>query len=35
VRLEYASNVTGEPTGGIKAFVRRAQPEITLVERKN
>ncbi|MBU3215247.1 DUF6143 family protein [Clostridium estertheticum] len=35
VRLEYASNVTGEPTGGIKAFVRRAQPETTLVESEN
>ena len=35
VELEYASNVTGEPTGGIKAFVRRAQPETTLVESEN
>ncbi|MCB2292500.1 DUF6143 family protein [Clostridium algoriphilum] len=35
VKLEYASNVTGEPTGGIKAFVRRAQPETTLVESEN
>lgn len=35
VRLEYASNVTGDPTGGIKAFVRRAQPEATLVESEN
>lgn len=32
VKLQYASNVTGEPKGGIKAFVRRAQPETTLVE---
>jgi hypothetical protein len=35
VKLEYASNVTGDPTGGIKAFVRRAQPETTLVESEN
>jgi hypothetical protein len=35
VKLEYASNVIGDPTGGIKAFVRRAQPETTLVENEN
>ncbi len=35
VKLEYASNVTGDPTGGIKAFVRRAQPGTTLVESEN
>jgi len=35
VKLEYASNVSGEPTGGIKAFVRRALPETTLVESEN
>ncbi|MBU3159582.1 hypothetical protein KPL37_07430 [Clostridium frigoris] len=35
VRLEYASNVDGNPTGGIKAFVRRAQPETTLVDTEN
>ena len=35
IRLEYASNVLGDPTGGIKAFVRRAQPETTLVENEN
>ena len=35
VRLEYAANVTGNPTGGIKAFVRRAQPGTTLVESEN
>lgn len=35
VKLEYASNVDGVPTGGIKAFVRRAQPETTLVESEN
>ncbi len=32
IRLQYASTVTGEPTGGIKAFVRRGQPETTLVD---
>lgn len=35
VQLQYASNVSGEPSGGIKAFVRRAQPETTLVETEN
>ena len=35
VKLEYASNVIGEPSGGIKAFVRRAQPETTLVDTEN
>jgi hypothetical protein len=35
VRLQEASNVTGEPCGGIKAFVRRGQPETTLVEVEN
>jgi hypothetical protein len=35
VRLQYASNVPGEPSGGIKAFVRRAQPETTLVDTEN
>jgi len=32
VRLQYAVEVSGEPTGGIKAFVRRGQPEATLVD---
>ncbi len=32
VRLQYASQVTGDPVGGIKAFVRRGQPETTLVD---
>lgn len=32
VRLQYASTVTGEPTEGVKAFVRRGQPETTLVD---
>lgn len=32
VRLQYATNVSGEPSGGIKAFVRRGQPETTLVD---
>ncbi|OPX85471.1 MAG: hypothetical protein A4E53_03465 [Pelotomaculum sp. PtaB.Bin104] len=31
VHLLEASNVTGSPCGGIKAFVRRATPETTLV----
>ena len=31
VQLLQASNVIGEPSGGIKAFVRRATPETTLV----
>lgn len=35
VRLQQASDVTGEPTGGVKAFVRRGQPEDTLVETEN
>lgn len=32
IKLQYAIKVTGEPTGGIKAFVRRGLPETTLVE---
>ncbi len=35
VRLQLASNVTGSPTGGVKAFVRRGEPETTLVETEN
>jgi hypothetical protein len=35
IRLQYASRVTGDPVGGIKAFVRRGQPETTLVETEN
>lgn len=31
VKLQYAKNVIGEPVGGIKAFVRRGQPESTIV----
>lgn len=31
VQLLQASNVTGSPAGGVKAFVRRATPESTLV----
>jgi hypothetical protein len=30
VRLFQASNVTGEPEDGVKAFVRRAQPGVTI-----
>jgi hypothetical protein len=32
VKLQYATDVTGDPTGGIKAFVRRGQPETTIVD---
>jgi hypothetical protein len=35
VRLQYANNVTGEPSDGIKAFVRRTLPETTLVDTEN
>lgn len=35
IKLQYASNVEGEPSGGIKAFVRRAMPGTTLVESEN
>lgn len=32
IKLQYASQVIGEPVGGIKAFVRRGQPNTTLVD---
>lgn len=32
VRLQYASDVTRDPRGGIKAFVRRGLPESTIVD---
>ena len=32
VRLQYSNNVIGDPIGGIKAFVRRGQPETTIVD---
>lgn len=35
VRLQQASDVYGTPSGGVKAFVRRGQPETTLVESEN
>ena len=35
VRLEQASDVVGEPEGGVKAFVRRGEPGVTLVETEN
>lgn len=35
VKLQQASDVTGEPVGGVKAFVRRGEPEVTLVETEN
>lgn len=33
--LQSASDVEGDPRGGVKAFVRRGQPEVTLVETEN
>ncbi|WP_394189934.1 DUF6143 family protein [Paenisporosarcina quisquiliarum] len=35
IKLQYATNVLNEPTGGIKAFVRRAEPETTIVDVEN
>lgn len=35
VKLQFASNVHGEPTGGSKAFVRQGEPGTTLVETEN
>jgi hypothetical protein len=35
ILLQQASDVTGTPTGGVKAFVRRSEPETTLVETEN
>lgn len=35
VRLLKASDVYGEPEGGIKAFVRRGEPGTTVVETEN
>lgn len=35
VKLQLASDVTGSPTGGVKAFVRRGEPETTVVETEN
>lgn len=32
IKLQYANDVSGDPQGGIKAFVRRGQPETTLVD---
>lgn len=32
VKLLEANNVTGEPQGGVKAFVRRVLPEITIAD---
>ena len=32
VRLFKASNVIGQPKGGVKAFVRRALPEVIITE---
>ena len=35
VKLQLASNVTEEPTGGVKAFVRRGEPGTTIVDTEN
>jgi hypothetical protein len=35
IKIQLASDVYGEPSGGVKAFVRRGQPETTLVETEN
>ncbi len=35
VQIQQASNVLGDPTGGVKAFVRRGEPNTTLVETEN
>lgn len=35
IKLQYAVNVAGEPIGGVKAFVRRAEPGSTLVDVEN
>lgn len=35
VLLQEASEVTGDPVGGIKAFVRRGEPESTMVAEEN
>ncbi|MHB1316171.1 MAG: DUF6143 family protein [Christensenellales bacterium] len=34
VKLQYANNVPGSPSGGIKAFVRRGMPETTIADDK-
>jgi hypothetical protein len=35
IKLQEASDVIGEPTGGVKAFVRRGEPEMTLADTEN
>lgn len=35
VKLQLASSVTGSPSGGVKAFVRRGEPGTTLVDTEN
>ncbi len=35
VQIQYATNVTGNPIGGAKAFIRDATPETTLVDSEN
>lgn len=35
VKLQLASNVSGEPVGGVKAFVRRGEAGTTVVDTEN
>jgi len=35
IKLQYATNDLNEPTDGIKAFARSADPETTIVDVKN
>ena len=35
IKLQMASDVSGEPSGGVKAFVRRGEPNTTVVETEN
>lgn len=35
IKLLYAANVTGDPEGGIKAFVRRGEPQSTITSEED
>lgn len=35
IKLQYATNVLHDPIGGVKAFVRSAEPESTIVDVEN
>lgn len=35
IKLQLASNVSGEPSDGVKAFVRRGEPGTTVVDTEN